>query len=95
MLTELLHIYNWILISIVILIIGTIGYFYQKKFNIKTNYYLFILSAVLTFSVCLHGGKFLHFLHVDYAWIEFIEMTGIWIASVVTLKLFKAMTGAV
>ena len=75
--------------SLLILIIGAIGYFYQKKFNIKTNYYLFIMAAVLT------SGEFLHLVAIDYVWIEYIQMAGVLLASILTLKLYSAMTGAV
>ena len=86
--TQVLHFYSWTLISLLIIITGAIGYFYQKKFNIKTNYYLFIIAAVLT------SGEFLHFVAMDYVWIEYIQMAGVLLASLLTLKLYKAMTGA-
>lgn len=89
LMTQVLHFYSWILISLLIIITGAIGYFYQKKFNIKTNYYLFIIAAVLT------SGEFLHFVAMDYVWIEFIQMAGVLLASILTLKLYNAMTGAV
>ncbi|MCG7848255.1 MAG: hypothetical protein MIO93_03635 [ANME-2 cluster archaeon] len=88
LMTQVLHFYSWIVISLLILITGAIGYFYQKKFNIKTNYYLFIIAAVLTL------GEFLHFVAIDYVWIEYIQIAGILLASLLTLKLYKAMTGA-
>ena len=86
--TQVLHFYSWLLMSLLILIIGAIGYFYQKKFNIKTNYYLFIIAAVLT------SGELLQFVAMDYVWIEYIEMAGVLLAALLTLKLYKAMTGA-
>jgi len=91
---DLLHLYTWILISILILITGAIGFFYQKKFNIKTNYNIFILSAVLTLSVVLNGGELLNIYIVGFINVELIELSGILFASFLSLKLFRAMTGA-
>lgn len=88
LLTQILHFYTWILVSLLIIITGTIGFFYQKKFNIKTNYYMFILAAFLTLS------EFLHIFVVEYVWVEFMEMSGVLLASFLTLRLYKAMTGA-
>ncbi|MCL7415397.1 MAG: hypothetical protein M8349_04975 [ANME-2 cluster archaeon] len=89
LLTQAFHFYTWILVSMLILITGAIGFFYQKKFNIKTNYYLFIMAAILTLS------EFLHLFVEEYGWVELIEMSGVLLASLLTLKLYRAMTGDV
>ena len=52
--SQVAHLYIEILIIIIILIMGAIGYFYQSKFNYKTYYQLFIVAAFLILSVFLH-----------------------------------------
>ncbi len=72
----------------IILIMGAIGYFYQSKFNYKTYYQLFIIAAFLTLSV------FLHFFISNYVLIQLIEMMGLLVAMILSIKLYQTMTGS-
>ena len=84
---QVAHLYTGILISIIILIMGAIGYFYQSKFNYKTYYQLFIIAAFLILSV------FLHFFISNYVLIQLIEMMGLLVAMILSIKLYQTMTG--
>ena len=83
---QVAHLYTEILISIIILIMGAIGYFYQSKFNYKTYYQLFIVAAFLILSV------FLHFFISNYVLIQLIEMMGLLVAMILSIKLYQTMT---
>ncbi len=85
---QVAHLYTEILISIIILIMGAIGYFYQSKFNYKTYYQLFIVAAFLILSV------FLHFFISNYVLIQLIEMMGLLVAMIISIKLYQTMTGS-
>ena len=85
---QVAHLYTEILISIIILIMGAIGYFYQSKFNYKTYYQLFIIAAFLILSV------FLHFFISNYVLIQLIEMMGLLVAMILSIKLYQTMTGS-
>jgi len=85
---QVAHLYTEILISIIILIMGAIGYFYQSKFNYKTYYQLFIVAALLILSV------FLHFFISNYVLIQSIEMMGLLVAIILSIKLYQTMTGS-
>ena len=85
---QVAHLYTEILISIIILIMGAIGYFYQSKFNYKTYYQLFIVAAFLILSV------FLHFFISNYVLIQLIEMMGLLVAMILSIKLYQTMTGS-
>jgi len=85
---QVAHLYIEILISIIILIMGAIGYFYQSKFNYKTYYQLFIVAAFLILSV------FLHFFISNYVLIQLIEMMGLLVAMILSIKLYQTMTGS-
>ena len=84
---QVAHLYIEILISMIILIMGAIGYFYQSKFNYKTYYQLFIIAAFLILSV------FLHFFISNYVLIQLIEMMGLLVAMILSIKLYQTMTG--
>jgi len=85
---QVAHLYTEILISIIILIMGAIGYFYQSKFNYKTYYQLFIVAAFLILSV------FLHFFISNYVLVQLIEMMGLLVAMILSIKLYQTMTGS-
>lgn len=88
-LSQILHYYAWILISILILIMGAIAIFYQRKFQIRTRYYMLIISAILALSV------FLHFFIPHYKQqIELTEMLGLLLAAILSLRLYRTMMGA-
>ncbi len=83
---QVAHLYTGILISIIILIMGAIGYFYQSKFSYKTNYQLFILAAFLTLSA------FLHFFISNHILVKLIEMMGLLVAMILSIRLYQIMT---
>jgi hypothetical protein len=83
---QVAHLYIEILISMIILMMGAIAYFYQSKFNYKTYYQLFIIAAFLILSV------FLHFFISNYVLIQLIEMMGLLVAMILSIKLYQTMT---
>lgn len=83
-----IHFYTWILVSLLFLLMAAIGLFYQRKFHYKTRYYLFFISVILTL------GEIFHIVIAKYEMIEFIEMLGILIAAVLSLRLYQKMTEA-
>jgi len=83
------HLYTWILISLMILTMGSIGRFYQQKFQCRTGFpYLFLIAIVLSMSVLLH------IFNMDYRQVEFIEMLGVLTAAILSIRLYRAMTEA-
>lgn len=84
---QILHFYTWIPISIMILMLGTIGLFYQKKFHYKTRYYLFFVAALLTL------GEILHLISTEYLYVELIESSGVIIAAILSFRLYRTMMG--
>jgi xanthine/uracil permease len=83
-----LHVYTWLMVSFLIVIIAAIGFFYQKKFHIKIRYYLFFIAAILV--MC----ELCHIVFGDCEWIEPIKTVGIVIAAILSIRLYRTMTGA-
>jgi len=87
--TIIFHLYTWILISLMILIMGSIGRFYQMKFQYRTSFpFMFLIAIVLSMSVLLH------IFNMDYRQVEFIEMLGVLTAAILSIRLYRVMTGA-
>ena len=50
---RVLEIYTWFVASIIVIFIGGVGLFYQKKFNVNTHYYLFLIPLLLLLFVLI------------------------------------------
>jgi xanthine/uracil permease len=83
-----LHVYTWLMVSFLIVIIAAIGLFYQKKFHIRTRYYLFFIAALLV--MC----ELSYIVFGDCEWIEPIKTVGMSIAAILSIRLYRTMTGA-
>lgn len=81
-----IHFYTWVLVSLLILIIGTIGLFYQRKFQYKVKYHLFFVSLIITLS------EIIQIVSAEYEMIEFIETLAVLTAAVLSIRLYQQMT---
>ena len=45
--TMAVDVYTWIVAAVIVLFIGGIGLFYQKKFNVYTHYYVFLIPVLV------------------------------------------------
>lgn len=84
-----LDIYIWIVAAIIVLFIGGIGVFYQKKFNVNTHYYLFIIPLLVLVIAIIPTHLFLH----NTLLTEISEALSGLLSLVLTAKLYFHMTG--
>ena len=82
-------IYTWIVAALIVLFIGGIGLFYQKKFNVNTHYYLFLIPLLVLFIAIIPTHIFLH----DTLSTEVSEALGGLMSLLLTAKLYFHMTG--
>jgi len=87
LLQELLNIYSWGIASLIVIILASIALFYQKKFGIKTYYYLYFIPVIIFIIVLLQ------FFAVFSKETEFIEFFGSVISFLLTLSLYRKMVG--
>lgn len=84
----ILHFYAWILISLMVMIMGLIGRFYEQKFQYKTgSSFLFVLAAILficSFLDIIIGGNEL---------IGLMKTLTMLTAAVLSTQLYRTMTG--
>ena len=85
----LLEIYSWIVAAVIVLFIGGIGLFYQKKFNVNTHYYLFLIPLLFLIFVVISTQIFAH----DDLQPEISEALGGLLSVILTAKLYFHMTG--
>ncbi len=85
----LLDIYTWIVAAIIVLFIGGIGLFYQKKFNVNTHYYLFIIPLLVLITAIIPTHLFLH----DNSLTNASEVLSGLLSLILTAKLYFHMTG--
>ena len=85
----LLDIYIWIVAAIIVLFIGGIGLFYQKKFNVNTHYYLFILPLLVLIIAIIPTHLFLDNNSLTNA----SEALSGLLSMILTAKLYFHMTG--
>ncbi len=85
----LLDIYTWIVAAIIVLFIGGIGLFYQKKFNVNTHYYLFIIPLLVLIIAIIPTHLFLH----DNSLTNASEALSGLLSLILTAKLYFHMTG--
>ncbi len=81
-------IYTWIVAAVIVLFIGGIGLFYQKKFNVNTHYYLFLIPLLVLLIAIIPTHIFLH----DSSLTEVSEALGGLLSLILTAKLYFHMT---
>ncbi|HJH28798.1 MAG TPA: hypothetical protein C5S51_03775 [Methanosarcinaceae archaeon] len=84
-----LHIYTWIVAAVIVTFIGGIGLFYQKKFNVNTQYYLFLIPLLVLLIAITPTHLFLY----NRSLIEASEALGGLMSLILTAKLYFHMTG--
>ena len=84
-----LDVYTWIVAAFIVLFIGGIGLFYQKKFNVNTHYYLFLIPLLILFIAIIPTHIFYH----DIMLTEMSEAMGGLMSLILTVKLYFHMTG--
>lgn len=82
-------IYTWIVAAVIVLFIGGIGLFYQKKFNVNTHYYLFLIPLLVLLIAIIPTHIFLH----DSSLTGVSEALGGLLSLILTAKLYFHMTG--
>ena len=87
--TILLNIYTWIIATAIVLFIGGIGIFYQKRFNVNTHYYLFLIPLLVLFIVIIPSNIF----YYNSSLATSSEALGGLLSLVLTAKLYFHMTG--
>ena len=85
----ILEIYAWIVAAIIVLFIGAIGLFYQKKFNVNTHYYLFLIPLLFLIGVVVSTQIFVY----ENIYTEIAEFLGSLLSLALTIKLYINMTG--
>ena len=85
----LLDIYTWIAAAAIVAFVGGIGLFYQKKFNVNTHYYLFLIPLLVLLIAIIPTHIFLH----DRSLTEASEALGGLMSLILTAKLYFHMTG--
>lgn len=82
-------VYTWIVIALIVAFIGGIGLFYQKKFNVNTHYYLFLIPLLVLLIAIIPTHIFMH--HNSLT--EASEALGGLLSLILTAKLYFHMTG--
>ena len=85
---RVLEIYTWSIAAIIVIFIGGIGLFYQKKFNVNTHYYLFLIPLLLLLFVLIQIQIFVE----ENIATEIIEAFSGLMALALTLKTYFHMT---
>lgn len=85
----ILGIYTWIVAAILVAFIGGIGLFYQKKFNVNTHYYLFLIPLLFLIGVIVSTLIFAH----EATYTDVVEFLGGLMSLILTVKLYFNMTG--
>lgn len=84
---EFFNIYSWAVASIIMIFMAAIARFYQKKFGIRTYYYLYFIPAIVFFIVLL---QIFPFFNIEA---ELIELFGSVISFMAGYFLFMKMVG--
>lgn len=86
-LQEIIEIYAWIAASFLMFFITAIAIFYEKKFGVKTFYYLYFVPIIVLFAAAAELYPYNRILHES---IEFLGSFGSFIAS---FYLYRKMVG--
>ncbi len=84
----LLEIYAWAVAAVIVTFIGGVGLFYQKKFNVNTHYYLFLIPLLVLLIAIIPTHIFLHASSLA----EASEALGGLLSLILTVKLYFHMT---
>ena len=85
----ILEVYSWTVAAVIVAFIGGVGLFYQKKFNVNTHYYLFLIPLLLLIFVVLSTQILMH----GYLYTDICEALGGLMSLILTAKLYFHMTG--
>jgi hypothetical protein len=84
----LLEFYSWMLAAFVMIFVGMIAVFYQRKFNTKTYYRIYIIPVLMLLAVSSLNAVFGHDVYI-----EFVEMSAAVVSMVFTWHLYTIMMG--
>lgn len=84
---EIIEIYSWIVASFIMIFITAIALFYEKKFNVKTFYYFYIVPIIVLLAAVIQ------FYHQDTFLSEYIEFLGALTSFLASYYLFRVMVG--
>ena len=85
----IIEVYSWIVAAVIVAFIGGVGLFYQKKFNVNTHYYLFLIPLFLLIFLVLSSQIFMH----GSLYTNICEALGGLMSLILTAKLYFHMTG--
>ncbi|MFZ3060514.1 MAG: hypothetical protein WA102_12365 [Candidatus Methanoperedens sp.] len=83
----IIEIYSWVAASFIMIFITAIAMFYQKKFNVKTFYYFYIVPIIVLLAASTELFATNRFLH------ESIELSGALSSFLVSFYLYRKMVG--
>lgn len=84
---NIIEIYSWIAASFIMIFITSIAMFYQKKFNVKTFYYFYIVPIIVLLAASSELFATNRFLH------ESIELSGALSSFLASFYLYRKMVG--
>ena len=85
--SEIIEIYAWIAASIIMVFLAAIAIFYQKKFGIRTFYYMYGIPIIALFVASIHLFSY------DTIQSEMIELFGSATSFLASYYLYKVMVG--
>ncbi|MCZ7398101.1 MAG: hypothetical protein O8C62_00205 [Candidatus Methanoperedens sp.] len=83
----IIDIYSWAAASFIMIFITAIAMFYQKKFNVKTYYYFYIVPILVLLAASTELFATNRLLH------ESIELSGALSSFLVSFYLYRKMVG--
>jgi predicted membrane protein len=86
-LLQIIEIYAWIVMCIIMIFMAAIANFYQKKFGVKTFYYFYIVPIIVLFAAAIQFNYHNTFLS------ELIEFLGSVTSFLASYYLFRIMVG--
>ncbi|VVB96197.1 Uncharacterised protein [uncultured archaeon] len=84
---DIIDIYSWVAASFIMIFITAIAMFYQKKFNVKTFYYFYIVPIIVLIAASTELFAANRFLE------EAIELSGALSSFLVSFYLYRKMVG--
>lgn len=84
---QIIEMYVWLVASLLMFIMAAIAFFYQKKFGVRTFYYIFLVPII----IFLVAG--LHLVAYRTSSSETIELLGSLSSLIAGFYLFRTMVG--
>jgi hypothetical protein len=84
---QIIEIYVWLAASLLMVIMAAIAFFYQKKFGVRTFYYIFLVPII----IFLVSG--LHLIVYQTYFSESIELLGSISSYIASFYLYRTMVG--